>query len=303
MSAPKADHPRIRGEHKVWIKQFRVCGGSSPHTRGARDEAGEGPVGPWIIPAYAGSTRRRTAPSWKPRDHPRIRGEHLANAASITNPYGSSPHTRGAHRPLGRPCPGTRIIPAYAGSTQAGASLRIVATDHPRIRGEHPRILYPTMSSTRIIPAYAGSTRARCTALHATRDHPRIRGEHLDIVQVAPDTIESSPHTRGAPSRAWLRRRPGGIIPAYAGSTLALAVWCALDEDHPRIRGEHLPSAGMPQIVPGSSPHTRGARAAPLPRQRLPGIIPAYAGSTVSHPFRVLSVSDHPRIRGEHESR
>ena len=52
---------------------------------------------------------------------------------------GSSPHTRGAPPRRLDMHVRKRIIPAYAGSTQAGASLRIVVTDHPRIRGEHSK--------------------------------------------------------------------------------------------------------------------------------------------------------------------
>ena len=91
------DHPRIRGEHKVWMKQFRVCGGSSPHTRGAPPTAAPASRSRGIIPAYAGST---AFPEWP-----------------ATKSEGSSPHTRGARRWR---CAGARdrgIIPAYAGST------------------------------------------------------------------------------------------------------------------------------------------------------------------------------------------
>ena len=55
----------------------------------------------------------------------------------------------------------------------------------------------------------------------------------------------------------------------------------------------------MPAIV-GSSPHTRGAPAVPPFFSWVPRIIPAYAGSTITVPFRCGSGADHPRIRGEH---
>ena len=74
--------------------------------------------------------------------------------------------------------------------------------------------------------------------------------------------------------------RDGGIIPAYAGSTLRAAEDTTKFKDHPRIRGEHSPAArGYPTSL-GSSPHTRGA----LDARR--------SSLTV--------ISDHPRIRGEH---
>ena len=54
---------------------------------------------------------------------------------------------------------------------------------------------------------------------------------------------------------------------------------------------------------PGSSPHTRGARAHETRRGFSGGIIPAYAGSTPSGSQPPDPPRDHPRIRGEHAQR
>ena len=111
-------------------------------------------------------------------------------------------------------------------------------------------------------------------------DHPRIRGEHCEDTRHAAEIGGSSPHTRGAP---W--NTPNASIS---------------ETDHPRIRGEHALCSGISGQATGSSPHTRGARL------RLPdvdpgrGIIPAYAGSTLSLPYTLTVEADHPRIRGEH---
>ena len=51
-----------------------------------------------------------------------------------------------------------------------------------------------------------------------------------------------------------------------------------------------------------SSPHTRGAPSHPRPTRRYPGIIPAYAGSTIDEHGASPVRRDHPRIRGEHEN-
>ena len=133
--------------------------------------------------------------------------------------------------------------------------------DHPRIRGEHfgtkkndpyakgssphtrgaLKNLKIAMCFREIIPAYAGSTSRRRSRTNCGRDHPRIRGEHLlDEVALMPQS-GSSPHTRGALYNAGDSLSSSRIIPAYAGSTIAiislpLKVW-----DHPRIRGEHQP--------------------------------------------------------------
>ena len=70
------DHPRIRGEHRTsWTFHASICG-SSPHTRGAPLGRDAGGCRRGIIPAYAGSTRRRGCRRGSRPDHPRIRGEH-----------------------------------------------------------------------------------------------------------------------------------------------------------------------------------------------------------------------------------
>ena len=113
----------------------------------------------------------------------------------------------------------------------------------------------------------------------------------------------SSPHTRGA-----RRRRPDPdehrrIIPAYAGSTSPAPIPPSSTTDHPRIRGEHFSPGGLSPLLYGSSPHTRGALAGFDAEGGPERIIPAYAGSTVAAEWRPRTLSDHPRIRGEHPSR
>ena len=133
------DHPRIRGEHpqtepqqepnsgiipayagSTASAQFSASAlaGSSPHTRGALHD-----VCAWPFIR---------------RDHPRIRGEHT-----------------GGH---GRAVAPRRIIPAYAGSTLAGAG------SPTSVRGSSPH--------TRGAPITSASPWGWCG------DHPRIRGEH-----------------------------------------------------------------------------------------------------------------------------
>ena len=92
-----SDHPRIRGEHHLHRRFGELSGGSSPHTRGARDAGGLHGTYRRIIPAYAGSTRLELLKGQRVGDHPRIRGEHHERRREIQRRRG--------------------IIPAYAGST------------------------------------------------------------------------------------------------------------------------------------------------------------------------------------------
>ena len=138
---PVGDHPRIRGEHRTKVYDSAHHRGSSPHTRGAHGRVVCGGDSAGIIPAYAGSTDCRRRDGFGPGDHPRIRGEHVADCAFAVALAGSSPHTRGAHVCRRRPACTARIIPAYAGSTCEQDVQAIVAADHPRIRGEHRAVM------------------------------------------------------------------------------------------------------------------------------------------------------------------
>ena len=319
-SCSRADHPRIRGEHRILPAGQTLPGGSSPHTRGAPDHAERSLHCPGIIPAYAGSTHIDSRFFQLKRDHPRIRGEHRAPLPTPARAHGSSPHTRGApERRQGR-CGRVRIIPAYAGSTPGSGTIAGSSQDHPRIRGEHfrpgptpsrtsgssphtrgaPRGKEKAAVANRIIPAYAGSTCRSPGRSSRWSDHPRIRGEHRRVEMANQQADGSSPHTRGAPLERTPARRRRRIIPAYAGSTCFAGISPSHLSDHPRIRGEHRGLGCGSSPLAGSSPHTRGARPPRLPHRPRPRIIPAYAGSTPFPSPTSTPTGDHPRIRGEH---
>ena len=192
------DHPRIRGEHKAASVVPDSILGSSPHTRGAPGGDGRSVLSGGIIPAYAGSTRRRWTKCSIRRDHPRIRGEHPLTFICASHRDGSSPHTRGARLRLVTH-PGRRIIiPAYAGSTVHPGRWSPAPADHPRIRGEHGDRRRVSLGRQVSSPHTRGARRS-------TRSLRRSSG--------------SFPHTRGAQWLSAVGVKPDGIIPAYAGST------------------------------------------------------------------------------------
>ena len=133
-----------------------------------------------------------------------------------------------------------------------------------------------------IIPAYAGNTCPLAGIRSYTWDHPRICGEH-DVWQSFQHDIQgSSPHMRGTLEASGPAAETAGIIPAYAGNTLARACICLPHRDHPRICGEH-------RRADSQQPHGIG-------------IIPAYAGNTSPPRQSPSEPRDHPRICGEHLS-
>ena len=116
---------------------------------------------------------------------------------------------------------------------------------------------------------------------------------------VASSHAGSSPHTRGAPVRVNGADNVRRIIPAYAGSTSSRSALTFPHRDHPRIRGEHDIAVMVIAGGDGSSPHTRGAHRTCRAETIGPGIIPAYAGSTVKQALNtVYGKGSSPHTRG-----
>ena len=232
----------MRGEHGLTAKRSPPTSGSSPHARGTPVhgvvELGER----GIIPACAGNTLSSypaTCPRW---DHPRMRGEHLANGIVGVCVKGSSPHARGTHRRhrLCGQCAG--IIPACAGNTDLAARPLKDRRDHPRMRGEHARqqacdtinrgssphargthmYLHEGGKVSGIIPACAGNTMSLKNVSLRRWDHPRMRGEHYKVLAEPHTSLGSSPHARGTLPSFLYFLYYFGIIPACAGNTCAV---------------------------------------------------------------------------------
>ena len=277
----KRDHPRVCGEHIPRVVRYPSRGGSSPRMRGT----------PYHLGAYA-------MPSV---DHPRVCGEHARAYSIRAKRLGSSPRMRGTLHGVPVCGPKSRIIPAYAGNTSQCAALRALLRDHPRVCGEHDRIVgiiavvlgsSPRMRGTHvkkharprmigIIPAYAGNT-ADHAAYDVTRqDHPRVCGEHYNNSMDIIDTAGSSPRMRGTLNPATPEIDQTGIIPAYAGNTVCATL-------------EHM-------FRSGSSPRMRGTHMSICDTGQWHGIIPAYAGNTSNIRLKGRPRRDHPRVCGEHD--
>ena len=168
------------------------------------------------------------------------------------------------------------------------------------MRGTHTPTLKSSLDGG-IIPAYAGNTMYITHFLMPDWDHPRVCGEHT-VFDVFFDTVSgSSPRMRGTRGGAAEPSRPVGIIPAYAGNTLSIGWSSTAVRDHPRVCGEHLPTASVFHPLTGSSPRMRGTRHKLFDGFDVRGIIPAYAGNTRPPCAPLAKCGDHPRVCGEHD--
>ena len=234
------DHPRVCGEHLAVERLALVDAGSSPRMRGTLCDGRSEIVQPGIIPAYAGNTNRVRLDGIRPRDHPRVCGEHRGGLTVLSEREGSSPRMRGT-LVIGRvACVVLGIIPAYAGNTMAVEPCHALVWDHPRVCGEHVVNCSPPHAASGSSPRMRGTPENRRRHNIQIQDHPRVCGEHEAAVTGGLTDAGSSPRMRGTlsirPSSMWRR----GIIPAYAGNTISTAPQSTVCWDHPRVCGEHL---------------------------------------------------------------
>ena len=100
--APRAVHPRSRGEHLILRMSRANLGGSSPLARGTPPECPGARALCRFIPARAGNTLVRFLQALVGPVHPRSRGEHAGTVAAGAALPGSSPLARGTQDPLPR---------------------------------------------------------------------------------------------------------------------------------------------------------------------------------------------------------
>ena len=109
-----------------------------------------------------------------------------------------------------------------------------------------------------ITPAYTGNTDFFNYLECNPWDHPRIHGEHSYQSYYLYVPQGSPPHTRGTLLPINEKIVDCRITPAYTGNTESPFGSCGLNEDHPRIHGEHRMHIIYNRKYIGSPPHTRG---------------------------------------------
>jgi hypothetical protein len=172
--------PTCAGTTQYDLASQGLTDGPSPPSQGPRGPDPQADRTAGAIPAYAGTTLTDTLALEAGTGHPRLRGDHHAQAAKVIAAHGPSPPARGA-RAEGQPAGGARrAIPACAGSTcrNTGGSRR--CRGRPRLRGEHGSGAVVCAGQAEAIPACAGSTVALIIDPPRLQGHPCLRGEHAN---------------------------------------------------------------------------------------------------------------------------
>ena len=320
ISASASVHPRVGGEHaQPSMAELRLIG-SSPRGRGTHPDVVVDMSPARFIPAWAGNTPGCGGRHVAGAVHPRVGGEHRSRRSTSRISYGSSPRGRGTPVKSLYDLARSRFIPAWAGNTPRRVIRRVIYAVHPRVGGEHtirgvscggyggssPRgrgtLFYISCNPLilRFIPAWAGNTRRARVAMVDQSVHPRVGGEHRTTRHQPRHRRGSSPRGRGTRGVVHDGHLCVRFIPAWAGNTPR--GWLGGDPEtvHPRVGGEHLPSAPSIPSTRGSSPRGRGTPSIRFRDRQDARFIPAWAGNTPRPPWCRSTPAVHPRVGGEH---
>ena len=132
-----------------------------------------------------------------------------------------------------------------------------------------------------ITPALAGTTLTVLADNLCSWDHPRACGDNPVRIKQAERREGSPPRLRGQLGRQCLKRKPPGITPALAGTTLWILSAVISERDHPRACGDNYCLISQLETPAGSPPRLRGQLLIPNNRFFEFGITPALAGTTL----------------------
>ena len=126
-----------------------------------------------------------------------------------------------------------------------------------------------------------------------------MRGEKSCALVTSGAGVGSPPLARGKVGTDRICHGGKRITPACAGKSYRQAKGPSPIKDHPRLRGEKIPSFRMRPCVGGSPPLARGKVDFVEPFILFQRITPACAGKSVCWRTGGISDEDHPRLRGE----
>ncbi len=188
-----------------------------------------------------------------------MRGDNLLLRLKVVDHSGSPPHARGQLVRRHESTHGSRFTPACAGTTPSHHLAELLATVHPRMRGDnftssigssqpsgsppHARGQLNQQEEQELLlrftPACAGTTGCSASACACQTVHPRMRGDNW-ARNVGNAVLDGSPpHARGqrvidSNGGRWLR-----FTPACAGTTHTTRTLPGGSSVHPRMRGDN----------------------------------------------------------------
>lgn len=183
----------MRGEEPhALASAIRRCMESPPRARGRAVQEPLSRVAIGITPACAGKRCTNIKDEWKPRNHPRVRGEEWTSVSASLFCIESPPHARGRGFRVDRRGRLIGITPACAGKRLPRSSRSCWQRNHPRVRGEERWDFVVKTPDTGITPACAGKRMPSHPWGRHGGNHPRMSGEESNE-NVASEGITTPP--------------------------------------------------------------------------------------------------------------
>ena len=292
--------------------------GLSPHVRGNQRFLDAHGVDAGSIPACAGEPEVRGIHPGYSRVYPRMCGGTAQSPRYDPAALGLSPHVRGNRLGRERPDPEGGSIPACAGEPTAGRhgppAIRVYprmcgGTDtgdtlgvfldglSPHVRGNLAEDLRQH-AGPRSIPACAGEPSPDGEPNLVYGVYPRMCGGTSGIVRGFRGIRGLSPHVRGNPEPAFLRRHFPGSIPACAGEPCPSTPRPKSEWVYPRMCGGTGSGSSAANGILGLSPHVRGNPTIEASYRTSIRSIPACAGEPARTSSMPPSTRVYPRMCG-----
>jgi len=210
--------PRMRGDPPSTLLPIAKGIESTPHARGSTCRYRTRWPLMLVYPACAGIHPPRKRTGCASRRLPRMRGDPPCDKTRRTTADGSTPHARGSTLSRHISHPTMYVYPACAGIHLIPGRIMIGIQGLPRMRGDPPSPMKPTLSPSASTPHARGSTMRElgkvlrhkvypaCAGIHpgfSLADSvpgglPRMRGDPPTRSARPPNSPASTPHARGS---------------------------------------------------------------------------------------------------------
>jgi hypothetical protein len=272
---------------------------SHPHARGGAPQRPQPGAGlPALIPTHVGVHRPKRRYPASPCAHPHARGGAPAYSGERWLAVASSPRTWGCTEAAAWLVRNGYLIPTHVGVHRHVASWCVdVLTSSPRTWGCTGNRHRPCPGN-HLIPTHVGVHRTASHALCGPVPHPHARGGAPSSLDIALETLASSPRTWGCTAFHEIARVPEILIPTHVGVHRARRARSDRRTPHPHARGGAPLATLFAALANRSSPRTWGCTLITDSVMALALLIPTHVGVHRCAQRPRNTAGTHPHARG-----
>ena len=158
---------------------------------------------------------------------------------------------------------------------------------------------FPFGPYDRNTPTCVGKTYTWRVLLFSREKHPHVRGEDREWLKQRDRNLETPPRAWGRPSKLYAFFLSARNTPTCVGKTTTRAHWKLVEEKHPHVRGEDLPSPPSRRANAETPPRAWGRLTRPKSYGNKERNTPTCVGKTSAVACWIIMRGKHPHVRGE----